>query len=106
MYQTNFAKLLNNYCFWKNGERDASKLEPRDLIFSYLLETEFVLGVTSFFASCLREAESSSIPFAGIESNFLRFLTAQELSVLSEVILQQKIEECNDLIEHLNNESD
>ena len=104
MHQTNFAKLLNDYCFWKNGERDASKLEPRDLICSYLLEIEFVLGAISFFASCLREAEGSSIPFSSTESNFLRFLTAKELSVLSEVILRQKTEECNDVIEHLRNE--
>jgi hypothetical protein len=104
MRDTVFSQLIQNYHFFKNGERDASKLEPIDVVHSYLLEAEFLIGAVHFFRLCLRESESGAIPFVNMESNFLRFLTVEELLVLCETISDQKTKECYELVRQLKDE--
>lgn len=104
MENITFDQLIDNYHFWKNGERDASKLDPLDLVRSYLLEAEFLIGAVYFFRMCLQESQSGAIPFVNMESNFLRFLTVEELLILCETVSDQKTKECYDLIRQLKNE--
>jgi hypothetical protein len=104
MKDTVFGQLIQNYHFFKNGERDASKLEPIDVVHSYLLEAEFIIGAVHFFRLCLRESQPGAIPFVNMESNFLRFLTVEELLVLCETISDQKTKECCELIRQLKDE--
>lgn len=101
MNTVTFEELLNNYHFWKNGERDASKMDPFELVQSYLLETEFLIGAIYMFRLCLKESQSGAIPFVSMESNFLKFLTVEELLVLCESVADQKTKECYELIQHL-----
>lgn len=105
MKTVTFEELLNNYHFWKNGERDASKMDPAELVHSYLLEAEFLIGAIHFFRLCLQESQANSIPFADIESTFVQFLTVEELLVLCESVLQQKIKECDEVVNYFENES-
>lgn len=105
MQSTTFEQLLNNYHFWRNGERDSSKMDPFELVQSYLLEAEFLIGAVYFFRLCLQESQSGAIPFVNMESNFLRFLTVEELLTLCETVADQKTKECYELIRHLKDES-
>jgi len=100
-----FEELLSNYHFWKNGERDASKMDPFDLVQSYLLEAEFMIGAIYMFRLCLQESQNGAIPFVNMECNFLRFLTVEELLTLCETVSDQKTKECYELIRHLKDES-
>lgn len=104
MKTVTFEELLNNYQFWKNGERDASKMDPSELVHSYLLEAEFLIGAIHFFRLCLQESQPNTIPFADIESTFVQFLTVEELLVLCENVLQQKIKECDEVVTYLQDE--
>lgn len=105
MEYVTFEALIDNYHLWKNSERDASKLEPDQLLYSYILEAEFLIGVVYYFRTCFIQADPGSLPFAASDTNFLKFLTAEELLVLCESFSQQKIKECEELIQLASDES-
>lgn len=105
MNTVTFAELLGNYHFWKNGKRDASKMDPFDLVESYLFEAEFVIAAIYALRLCLQESQKGSIPFASMEVNFLKFLTVEELLTLCKTVSDQKTKECSELIRHLKDES-
>ncbi len=101
-----FEQLLDNYCSWKNSERDASKLDPQELLYSYLFEAEFLMAAIHLFRLCLQEEDyGRATPFADMQSNFLKFLTVEDLLVTCEIVSQHKTKECEMLIEQLRNES-
>ncbi|NCU71527.1 MAG: hypothetical protein EBY66_00690 [Candidatus Fonsibacter lacus] len=102
-----FEQLLDNYCSWKNSERDASKLSPEELLYSYLFESEFLMAAIHLFRMCLQEEEDygDATPFVDMQSNFLKHLTVEELLIICETVSQQKTKECEMLIEQLRNES-
>lgn len=106
MNTVTFEELLSNYHFWKNGKRDASKMDLFDLVQSYLFETEFVVAAIYALRLCLQESQKSAIPFANMESsNFVKFLTVEELLTLCEIVSDQKTKECYKLIRRLKDES-
>ena len=101
-----FDQLLNNYCSWKNSERDASKLDPRELLYSHLFESEILMTAIHSLRMCLQEEDYGDItPFADMQSNFLKFLTVEELLIACETISEQKTKECEMIVKELNNES-
>lgn len=101
-----FEQLLDNYCSWKNSERDASKLSPQEILYSCLFESEFLMAAIHLFRMCLQEEEyGNATPFADMQSNFLKHLTVEELLIVCETVSQQKTKECEMLIEQLRNES-